>query len=301
MEAMEAKKLNLVEKKEAILNLIKKEGPCLPSAISGKVSLSLLLASALLSEMKAEKRLKVSNLKIGGSPLYYVEGQETQLENFAKHLPKKEQEAFELLKKKEIVDEEKLEPAHRVALRSIKDFAFPIYVKTEGRERIFWRLHSIKPEDASTRISEILKPKPEAKPEPKPKEEKNEIKEQKQKEQKEKKVKPRRRPRKNKEQFKTKVFDWIQGKGLHIEEGLEGKYGDDAFCIISTNSALGQLNFLVVAKDKKRLNDADISLIYQQGQQAGMPILLLTKAKLTKKAQAYLDKLGKFIIVNSTL
>ncbi|MFQ5722667.1 MAG: hypothetical protein ACE5GI_09270, partial [Candidatus Aminicenantales bacterium] len=78
-------------------------------------------------------------------------------------------------------------------------------------------------------------------------------------------------------------------------------YGDDAFCIISTNSALGQLNFLVVAKDKKRLNDADISLIYQQGQQAGMPILLLTKAKLTKKAQAYLDKLGKFIIVNSTL
>lgn len=297
---MESKKLNLIEKKETILNIIKREGPKLPSAVSSKVGLSLLLASALLSEMKAEKKLKVSHLKIGGSPLYYVVGQEVQLENFSKHLPKKEQETFELLKKKEIVDEQQLEPAHRVALRSIKDFAFPIHVKTGNSEKIFWRLHSIKPEEASQRISEILKPKKTEEKKEKAKEDKKEVKQEQKQEEIKEKPKSKRRPRKNKEQLKAKVFDWIGSKNLHIEEAFEEpKYGDDAFCTISTNSSLGKLNFLVVAKNKKRINDADISLVYQQGQQAGMPVLLLTKGQLTKKAQAYLEQLGKFVVVNS--
>lgn len=297
MQEENKKTPNLVEKKEIILNIIKREGPCLPSAVSSKVGLSLLIASALLSEMKAEKKLKVSHLKIGGSPLYYVEGQQQKLENFIKHLPKKEQETFQLLKKHEIVDEEKVEPGHRVALKAIKDFAFPIHVKTGDKEKIFWRLHTIKPEDASQRISEQLKPKPEVK---------KEVKEIKKEEKKiEKKEPPTKKSRiskskKAKEQFKEKVLNWVHSKNLKIEEQFEEpKFGEDALCIISNNSSLGKLNFLVVAKQKKRLNDADISLAYQQGQQAKMPVLLLTEGKLTKKAQTYLEQLGKFVVVNS--
>ena len=87
--------------------------------------------------MRAEKSVRLSRLKIGGSPLYYVEGQEEQLERFIKHLPQKEKEAFELLKKERVVDETKVEPAYRVAFSNMKDFAFPVKVKVNEGEKIF--------------------------------------------------------------------------------------------------------------------------------------------------------------------
>ena len=85
---------NLQEKKKFILEIIKKKGPSLPSAISQEIRVSLLLTSALLSDMRSEKTVRLSNLRVGGSPLYYIQGQEQQLENFVKHLQLKEQEAL---------------------------------------------------------------------------------------------------------------------------------------------------------------------------------------------------------------
>ena len=75
---MEPKKQNLIkleEKKQKIAELIKQKGPSLPSAVSREIGLSLLIASALLSDMRSEKTLRLSRLKIGGSPLYYFQGQ----------------------------------------------------------------------------------------------------------------------------------------------------------------------------------------------------------------------------------
>src|SRR3989344_5530 len=108
---------------EKIIEVIKRKGPSLPIQISKEVGLSSLFISAFLSELAGEKRLKISHLKVGGSPLYFLEGQEEQLEKFYNYMPPKEAEAFLLLKEKKILKDAEQKPAIRIALRSIRDFA----------------------------------------------------------------------------------------------------------------------------------------------------------------------------------
>lgn len=100
--------MNVDEIKKKIIEVIKQRGPSLPIHISKATELSLLFASAILSEMVSNKILSVSRLKVGGSPLYYIAGQETALENFYNYLPAKEKEAFLLLKKNNLLEDEKL-------------------------------------------------------------------------------------------------------------------------------------------------------------------------------------------------
>lgn len=71
-------------------------------------------------------------MKVGSSPIYYIPGQEEKLEQFAKyHLKSKEKDAFILLQEKKILKDSEQDPAIRVALRSIKDFAIPIQKNNE--------------------------------------------------------------------------------------------------------------------------------------------------------------------------
>ena len=74
-------------------------------------------------------------MKIGNSPIYFLLGQESKLENFSQHLKSKEKDAFVLLKEKKFLKDKEQDPAIRVALRVIKDFAIPF----KKNEEIFWR------------------------------------------------------------------------------------------------------------------------------------------------------------------
>jgi hypothetical protein len=141
---------NTEETKKRIVNLLQGRGPCLPVQISKEIKQSTLFISAFLSELKDEKRIKISNLKVGGSPLYYLEGQETHLENFKQYLHQKEVEALEILKNNKILKDSEQEPVMRVALRSIKDFAFSF----RKDEEIYWRYLTTTEQE----VKEILEP-----------------------------------------------------------------------------------------------------------------------------------------------
>ena len=106
-----------------IIEVLKSKGPSLPIQIAKELSLSSLFVSAFLSELTNEKRIRVSHLKVGGSPLYFIEGHEEKLEPYYKYLHPKEAETFLYLKKNKILKDSEQEPATRVALRSIRDFA----------------------------------------------------------------------------------------------------------------------------------------------------------------------------------
>ena len=67
--------------KEKIINIITEGGPSYPGKISKETDISPLFASAFLAELVSERRLKLSDMKIGSSPLYFLAGQETNLEN----------------------------------------------------------------------------------------------------------------------------------------------------------------------------------------------------------------------------
>lgn len=141
--------------KTRIISVLQRRGPSLPIQIAKDISMSSLFVSAFLSELTDEGKIKVSTLKVGGSPLYYLEGQETSLENFQKYMHPKEGEAFQLLKNNKILKDSSQEPAIRVALRQIKDFAF-LFKKDD---ELYWRYLAVTEKE----VKDILEPEIKAK------------------------------------------------------------------------------------------------------------------------------------------
>jgi len=139
--------------RDKIVFSIKEKGPTIPVFIAKEIGLSILFTSAFLSELLSEKRLKMSHMRIGSSPLYFVEGQEPMLEKFSHHLQSKEKEAFTILKEKKFMKDAEQQPAIRVALREIKDFAVPF----KKDEELIWRFFTV-PETEF--IEKIEKEKP---------------------------------------------------------------------------------------------------------------------------------------------
>ncbi|MDD5012219.1 MAG: FaeA/PapI family transcriptional regulator [Candidatus Nanoarchaeia archaeon] len=139
--------------KEKIITFIRLRGPSLPVQIAKETGLSILFASAFLSELYGEKEISLSNLRVGSSPLYFISGQEPQLERFSHYLKSREKEAFLLLKQKKFLRDSELQPAIRVALREIKDFAIPF----RKDEEIYWRYFTV-PENEFKQEIEIQKP-----------------------------------------------------------------------------------------------------------------------------------------------
>jgi hypothetical protein len=137
-----------------IISLIRDNGPSLPVQVAKDTGLSILFASAFLSELYGDKIINISNLRVGSSPLYFIPGQEPQLERFSQYVKGKEKEAYLLLKERKILKDSELQPAIRVALREIKDFAIPF----EKNNEIFWRYFLIEePSDFAEERSEINK------------------------------------------------------------------------------------------------------------------------------------------------
>jgi CBS domain-containing protein len=130
---------NLETQKERIKQFIEVNGPSLPVHISGHLKLDSMIAGAFLADLLADKELKISNLRVGNSPLYFLRGQEFQLEKFANYLPGKEREAFHLLKENLILNDKLMLPAIRVALRAIKDYALPL----EYGDDLYWRFMKV--------------------------------------------------------------------------------------------------------------------------------------------------------------
>jgi len=136
--------------KEKILETLREKGPSLPVHISREINQSSLFTSAFLSELLSEKRIKISNMKVGTSPIYYAPGTESQLEKYSEHLKQKEKEAFMLLQEKKFLKDSEQEPAIRVALRAIKDFSKPF--ETQKGE-FYWRYFNIPEEEFDSYFS----------------------------------------------------------------------------------------------------------------------------------------------------
>ena len=127
------------ELKDKVLELVKRNGPILPVKIAKVVDKDVLFTSALLSELVSNKLIKLTYQNFGGSPLYYVLGQEGKLEVLYNALADKEKEAYKLLKKECVLVDNELEPAIRVALRNMKDFARLMKVNYKDTELMIWR------------------------------------------------------------------------------------------------------------------------------------------------------------------
>jgi len=292
-----------MENNEKIVQIIKIRGPVLPSDVSKIVGTNLLFTSAILSELVTKNQLKLSHLKIGGSPLYYTKGQEYKLQQFSDKLHEKEKIAYDLLKDKKILRDSQLEPVIRVALRQIKDFAIPLQVDLKNKIEIFWKWYLISNEEALSFIKtelkipstkqEIPQEKPLEKPQIKPEkliEPKQLLKEEKRLTSEQKKIPETKKFIDQGESFHNQIIKYFEKNNIRIiHEEVKKKKSDFEF-ILEVPTSLGNVEFFCKAKNKKLINDKDLAIASIQGQAKKLPVLFLTKGKPTKKASEMLLK-----------
>ncbi len=125
--------------KEDIIALMRQRGPIIPLHVAKLLGTNTLIASAHLSELRSKDAIKISHVKLGGTPLYYLAGQESRLQDYADKLHEKERRAYELLKNEKVLSDTSQSAVVRFALRQIKDFAKPVEVKVGERRTLFWR------------------------------------------------------------------------------------------------------------------------------------------------------------------
>jgi len=145
-----------LETRERIISFVKSKGPVLPYQIGKEIKTDIIMASAHLSELVSSNILKISNTKVGGSPLYYIKGQENLLQKYSSNLHEKERRAYEFLSQKKVLEDSSLEPLTRVALREIKDFAVQLNIRTQSKNFIFWKWYLCSDEEAGAMIKSFL-------------------------------------------------------------------------------------------------------------------------------------------------
>lgn len=287
MQQQNTQDINLL--KDKILNYVKTNGPVLPVHISKQVNTNLILSGAILSELASRNLIFISNAKIGGSPVYYTKEQESKLPGLLyDHLKSKEKEVYVLLNKERVLKDNKLEPAHRIAIRSLKDFAIPLNVIQNNNTELFWKYYMVNEQEAKNTIHELLKKSEIVEP----LEEKEIIKDLEELPKVPKKLeaaekllqKPIKEKPKQKDGFHEIIREFLgKNKIKIIEENVIRKQKDIEF-VVKLPSSVGQLKYYIKAKSKKTINDADLSLAYSESQQKKLPCLFITNGRLTKKA-----------------
>lgn len=282
--------MDIQELREKSFNFVKVNGPIIPVQIAKFLESDILIASAVLSDLVSQKKVFVTSVKYGGTPFYYAAGQESKLVDLSSNLKGKQREIYDLIRKKRILRDKFIEPWQRVAVREIKDFAKMLRVIYGDKEEIFWRWYSLSDEEAKGLIKNILAEKkellkreiPVEKVVEKPKapvEVQKALKE----EVKKKVVKPVG-------EFYNSIISYFNEKSINVlDEKIVRKNKEFDF-ITEVPSPVGSLKFYIKAKDKKKINDGDLSVAYSEGKSQNMNVLFISCGELTKKAKELIDK-----------
>ncbi|MEK6792596.1 MAG: hypothetical protein AABX95_02155, partial [Nanoarchaeota archaeon] len=296
----------LLETKERIIEVIKKNGPELPVRVANAIGNNNIFTAAFMSELVGEQKLKISNMRVGSSPLYYISGQEEQLQKYSNYLNNKEKEAFNLLKQNNVLEDSQLEPAIRVALRHIKDFATPIQIIDKGETKIFWKLHTLTNEKAKELIEKVINP-------PIKKQEKAVITEQKIEEMSKKQevkeiiqshivkeenpiiqIKKAPKLKEINSPFLDNINKLLIEKEYEITKEISIKKKEFTGKI-KMQTILGIQEFYLVAKDKKKITLEDLVSTLQKANAEKMPALIISPGDIEKKAQEYFKEWNNLI------
>jgi len=274
------------EIKEKIISILRKNGPGLPVHIAREIELSILFTSAFLSELASEKRIKISYMKVGNSPVYYLPEQKSLLEKFSHYLKSKEKEAFILLKEKKFLRDSEQDPAIRVALREVKDFAIPF--RNEGE--IIWRFFS-SPEEEFVKekkplIQEIKEIKTKIKEEEKTRPSVAELESEKTLDifdasKKRKKIQKRKKISKisqKEENFFNKIKEFLAEKLLELLDIISFSKNQ---IILRIKDNEGEK--IMIAYNKKRINDDDIIKAARKSSEFNLPYIIVSPGEPLKK------------------
>ena len=324
-------------KEEEIINFLRSRGPIIPSQLADAFKTSILIASAILSELSSRGIVKVSALKVGNSPLYYLPGQESKLQDYISKLNDKDRQTVLILKEKMVLQDSLLDPLTRVSLRQIKDFAKPFFIKRDNNEILFWRWYLLN-EESAKKLAIFQEKKEEKleiteKPRTGLKEEDSAFKEAKEPKIKETRILEQQMPQIAKQEEKERtvqkpIMSIFEEKNIVIQKSKKQKTkaqeqteflsqitsffeknsiivesqeiiskNKEFNFIIKIKTPFGDLNYFCKVLNKKSINEADLSKVFVQAQSKKIPAMLLTTGKLTKKAKEFFSREVSSLII----
>ena len=254
--------------------------PIQPADVAKVAGVDTIVAGAILSDLASKKLLKVSNLKVGSSPLYYYPSNPGQLLRFVDYLNEKDKETVDILKEKKIMRPSQESPLIRVSLNNIKDFAIPLEVTIDNNKEIFYKWFLLKDDEVKPLIEQMLgqKKSSEKRPERVEKQESPVMKE--------KKLIPKKEEKKFVEKVKTYNIDgFFEKNKIKVLNILDKKKKSACEYIIKLPTPVGNVKFFCAVLNKCRVSDADISKVIVKSQMRKLPGLLLYCGQLTNKAQ----------------
>lgn len=289
-----------MEYRDKILSMAQ-TAPLLPTGVAKALNTNSILAGAMLSEMCSKGLLKTSALKVGGSPLYYAPGKETQLLNHLGSINEKDRRTVLLLQQEKIIRETETDPLTRVSLQTVKDFAKPMIVQYNNQQETFWKWFELSDNEAEMLMRQKIEPVPQPKAQPEPSKVSPEpvkaIENPVPKQAAPKPVLPIQEtlaPKPSAEptgDFWDKLHGFFVQNSITLHEKTVIKKKTDFDLIVELPSPVGTLSYYCKARSKKKITDADISAAYVQGQIKKLPVIFLTDGELTKQAHAVLAQL----------
>lgn len=291
---------------EQILELIQKKGPVIPSDLNTELKSDTMIIGAFLSDLVSSKKLKISNAKIGGSPVYYLESQRPKLERLYQYLNEKDRRAYDDLKAAQVLLDENLTPLVKTCLRQIKDFAIPLRATFKGKDHLFWKFFTVSDDVAKAKIKETLAslyPEPKKSPPVEKKEPVTPTPSQK----KEPVSKPQPATSQEKElviekpiqqtlsalpedPFLDDIRRFLDSLKIQIITAEVVKKKSECNLFVSVPSSIGELHYYCKGRNKKRSNEGDIAAAFVEGQLRSLPVMYISPGEIPKKLEAVLDK-----------
>jgi hypothetical protein len=282
--------IDIQEKKNKIISFLKTTGPSLPVRIAKAIEMDPVFASAIAAELLDSKQIITSHMKIGASSLYLIPGDEQKLEDHTDSLKSAEKDAYLKLKENKLLSDENEEPAIRVALRNLKDFAKPFKL----HEKIMWR-YTFTPEEEINKLISPSNEKPEPGPTPEPKKpepvmEKPEP----------KKVEPIfeksepiiNKPKSNNKTFLNEIEEFLEKQNTKIISIEEVDKKNVVAKIQNSQQAM------LFAFKKKRITELELIKCYKKAKESNLPYHIITQGEPTKKMNDTINAYKKLIKID---
>jgi hypothetical protein len=222
-------------------------------------------------------------MKVGSSSLFFLPGQEEQLENFVQYLNQKEKEAQSLIKKQGILFDDVQDPAIRVALRAIKDFAIPLKVKINEEHKIVWKYYLLNEPEVDSLLQKSINPTKETRKEPEEQAKTEQKEQQSQKETEKTQKKEKKKTKTESSEFPQHVKNFIASREIElIAAHLEKK--KELLGLVRADSPFGKQEYYLIARDKKKVTEQDLEFALEKAQKERMPALLIFPGELDRKA-----------------
>lgn len=292
---------------DKILQFLHLSGPTLPGKVAKTMKTEIMLASAHLADLSSQGKVKVSHLKVGGSPLYYLPGQEIQLYPFAAgNINPKDLQVLDRLKQEKVLQESKLDLLSKVALRSLQDFAVPLQVQLGDQKELFWKWSLLADEETNQRIRYLLTgisqppapviqadvqqqlvqtaehKKEEILPSPSPAIIESKI---------ESKITEKQFRKRTiiADELLPQVEHFFKKMKIDIEQKETLRKNAEMNFLIKVPSVVGSMRYFCKAKQKSKCDERDLAAAYMEAQMKKLPLLFLYTQELNKKAEEMLE------------